>query len=105
MTVEARGEALHDRGVITSPLGWLLSHLPQVTHRPDCGYTFWGPPSVAALQYGRDRLKVPTDRMLGPTQHRLTPLEAFCDELLAELLTVDGDDDVAMVAVRLPAAP
>lgn len=27
--------------------------------------------------------------MLGPTQHRLTPLEAFCDELLAELLTVD----------------
>ncbi|MFE9975187.1 hypothetical protein ACFYRD_31720 [Streptomyces hirsutus] len=43
--------------------------------------------------------------MLGPTQHRLTPLEAFGDELLAELLTVDGDDDVAMVAVRLPAAP
>ncbi|MDG9717890.1 SpoIIE family protein phosphatase [Streptomyces sp. DH24] len=33
------------------------------------------------------------------------PLEAFCDELLAELLTVDGDDDVAMVAVRLPAPP
>ncbi|CAL9617629.1 hypothetical protein SUDANB176_05770 [Streptomyces sp. enrichment culture] len=30
------------------------------------------------------------------------PLEAFCDELLADLLTVDNDDDVAMVALRLP---
>lgn len=33
------------------------------------------------------------------------PLEAFCDELLADLLTVDNDDDVAMVALRLPASP
>ncbi|MFF6999090.1 SpoIIE family protein phosphatase [Streptomyces sp. NPDC008313] len=33
--------------------------------------------------------------------HRLE-LEAFCDELLAEMLSVDGDDDVALVALRLP---
>ncbi|CAM5719484.1 hypothetical protein SHIRM173S_06200 [Streptomyces hirsutus] len=42
MTVEARDEAPHDRGVITSPPGWLLSQLPHVTRCPDCGYTFHG---------------------------------------------------------------
>jgi PAS domain S-box-containing protein len=33
------------------------------------------------------------------------PLEAFCDRLLDDLLTTDGDDDVAMVAVRVPVVP
>lgn len=32
------------------------------------------------------------------------PLEAFCDSVLGHQLTVDNDDDVAMVALRLPAA-
>ncbi|MFF5156631.1 SpoIIE family protein phosphatase [Streptomyces sp. NPDC000348] len=31
------------------------------------------------------------------------PLEAFCDTLLADQLTVDNDDDVAVLALRLPA--
>ncbi|GGX14513.1 hypothetical protein GCM10010297_39780 [Streptomyces malachitofuscus] len=30
------------------------------------------------------------------------PLEAFCEALLADQLTVDSDDDVAMVALRVP---
>ncbi|MEU9350931.1 SpoIIE family protein phosphatase [Streptomyces griseoloalbus] len=33
------------------------------------------------------------------------PLEAFCDRLLADVLTTVGDDDVAMVAVRVPEVP
>ncbi|BFO16477.1 hypothetical protein SHKM778_28650 [Streptomyces sp. KM77-8] len=33
------------------------------------------------------------------------PLEAFCDTLLADQLTVDNDDDVALLALRLPTAP
>ncbi|MFD7701142.1 SpoIIE family protein phosphatase [Streptomyces caelestis] len=32
------------------------------------------------------------------------PLEAFCDALLADQLTVDNDDDVALLALRLPAS-
>ncbi|WP_435058058.1 hypothetical protein [Streptomyces sp. bgisy060] len=42
MTVGTPGDAADDRGVIVSPLGWLLSQLPQVTRCPDCGYTFHG---------------------------------------------------------------
>jgi hypothetical protein len=42
MIVGTPAEVLHDRGVIVSPLGWLLSQLPQVTRCPDCGYTFHG---------------------------------------------------------------
>lgn len=42
MTVGRPHDAADDRGVIVSPLGWLLSQLPQVTRCPDCGYTFHG---------------------------------------------------------------
>jgi serine phosphatase RsbU (regulator of sigma subunit) len=34
-----------------------------------------------------------------------SPLEVFCDTLLADQLTVDNDDDVAMLALRLPMTP
>lgn len=43
------GHAADDRGVIVSPLGWLLSQLPQVTRCPDCGYTFHGRRTGAQL--------------------------------------------------------
>nr|WP_313895941.1 SpoIIE family protein phosphatase [Streptomyces sp. YIM 98790] len=33
------------------------------------------------------------------------PLGVFCDDLLAGMLPTGGDDDVAMIALRLPAGP
>ncbi|MGW9398508.1 SpoIIE family protein phosphatase [Streptomyces sp. NPDC055642] len=50
------------------------------------------------LTAGLERLR----RHASAAVHR--PLEAFCDTLLADQLTVDNDDDVAMLALRLPAA-
>lgn len=47
---------------------------------------------------GLDRLR----DLAAPLAHK--PLEAFCDELLAGLSN-GGDDDIAMIAVRLPSTP
>lgn len=48
------------------------------------------------LAVGLERL-----RRHASAAHR-RPLESFCDTLLADQLTVDNDDDVALVALRLP---
>lgn len=51
------------------------------------------------LTVGLERLRQHASAAVGH------PLEAFCDALLADQLTVDNDDDVAVLALRLPAAP
>ncbi|MFF9485273.1 SpoIIE family protein phosphatase [Streptomyces sp. NPDC014676] len=51
------------------------------------------------LTVGLERLRLHASAAVGH------PLEAFCDALLADQLTVDNDDDVAMLALRLPVAP
>jgi serine phosphatase RsbU (regulator of sigma subunit) len=50
------------------------------------------------------------DDGLARLQHALTDLaggdlETLCDDLLARLLSTDPDDDVALLAVRLPPHP
>lgn len=50
------------------------------------------------LTVGLERLRLHASAVAGH------PLEAFCDALLTDQLTVDNDDDVAMLALRLPAS-
>ncbi|MFF6809417.1 SpoIIE family protein phosphatase [Streptomyces sp. NPDC012403] len=51
------------------------------------------------LTVGLERLRLHASASAGH------PLEAFCDALLTDQLTVDNDDDVALLALRLPPAP
>ncbi|MGW4024762.1 SpoIIE family protein phosphatase [Streptomyces sp. NPDC005009] len=51
------------------------------------------------LAVGLERLRLHASAAVGH------PLEAFCDALLADQLTVDNDDDVALLALRLPLVP
>ena len=41
-------------------------------------------------------------RTLSELRHRRLPLETFCDLLMQALLPAGFDDDVALLAVRLP---